>query len=141
MMVLIPSLYLVSTMHLSSLNFKGIRKIEKIQSLLENSKSDILALQETRWNPQNFKHIEKLWNGPCFFSSSPSASAGLAVFIREGLCKNINLIHNDNAGRLLVVDMYIDALQLRLINIYAPNNEKERRIQFIKMENGATVKP
>lgn len=118
-------------MHLSSLNFKGIRKLEKIEHLLANSKCDILTLQETRWHPNNFKHIEKLWSGPCFFSSGSSASAGLAVFFREGLCKTINLIHSDIAGRLMVIDICTDALQQRLINIiYAPNSEKERKTFF-----------
>lgn len=79
-------------------------------------------------------HRETPWNGPCFFSSGSSASAGQAVFFREGLCKTINLIHSDIAGRLMVIDICTDALQLRLINVYAPNSKKERKTFFTNIE-------
>lgn len=81
------------------------------------------------------KHIEKLWKGPCFFSSGPSASAGLAVFFKEGLCKNIKLVYNDKLGRLMVLDIHTDIGQLRLINIYASNIDKEKKIQFTNLAN------
>lgn len=121
---------IIPLMHILSLNVRGLRSREKIESLFTSIQCDILCLQETKWDNNNYQQAQSCWKGPSFFSEGPPASAGVAIFSREGACRDVKLVHRDKAGRLLVIDIDTGKFQLRIINVYASNRETERKIFF-----------
>uniref|UniRef100_A0A8C7WYM8 Uncharacterized protein n=1 Tax=Oryzias sinensis TaxID=183150 RepID=A0A8C7WYM8_9TELE len=52
---------------------------------------------------------------------------GVAVFVRSGVFDNVTLRGVDPAGRFLMIDLEWAGKKLRLINVYASNDQVERQ--------------
>ena len=114
-------------LHLASLNINGLRTNSKQESIFKNLKSDILCLQETRWDKTNEINCMKLWEGDIYTNNGTGKSCGVAILVKKGIIENVNCVHKDENGRCLIIDGTIDNVKLRLINVYAPNKENERK--------------
>lgn len=105
---------------------------KKIEGLFTSIQCGILSIEEPKWDNNHYQQAQSCWKGPSFFSEGPPASAGVAIFCREGACREINLVHKDKAGRLLIIDIDTGKFQLRIVNVYASNDEIERKTFFLK---------
>ena len=110
-----------------SLNANGLRTEYKRNAILD-IRADILCLQETRWDDNLLNMSRKQWKGQIYVSEGTPRARGVAICFNSSKITGINLVHRDLEGRLLVVDCVYEGRELRIINLYAPNGEKERRV-------------
>ena len=79
------------------------------------------------------------FNYKVFNSFGEPHSCGVSVLVSLSInCEFIHWYHN-RAGRILYIDITLDGHPLRLINIYGPNNPKERRIFINRFEQLLSV--
>ena len=121
--------------NVSTLNVKGLLNIHCQYALKQFTllhKVNILFLQETHvYNIKTAKVLENYFDHfKCFWSFGDKYSRGTAIFISHSLDYNIVKYHRDLDGRFQFVDVSIDNVLYRLINIYAPNNKVERKDFF-----------
>uniref|UniRef100_A0A8C5ACM8 exodeoxyribonuclease III n=1 Tax=Gadus morhua TaxID=8049 RepID=A0A8C5ACM8_GADMO len=95
---------------------------------MDMEEADILCLQETRWDDNLLNMSRKQWKGQIYVSEGTPRARGVAICFNSAKITGINLVHRDLEGRLLVVDCVYEGRELRIINLYAPNGEKERRV-------------
>ena len=125
------TLYLIYVMlHCLSLNINGLRSKQKQEMFLNQAKADILCLQETRWDEGNENDIKKLWEGDVYVQNGTQRSCGVATMIKKGVMNNVKCVHKDRKGRLIIIDGEYKEVNIRVINVYAPNNEIERKEFF-----------
>ena len=86
--------------------------------------ADILCLQETHCTNE----IEHLWTaewGGCtFYANGTASSRGVAIFINRKYFVNVINHYADVSGRYQILDVEINDVELSLINLYAPNEDK-----------------
>uniref|UniRef100_A0A8C7Y1U6 Endonuclease/exonuclease/phosphatase domain-containing protein n=1 Tax=Oryzias sinensis TaxID=183150 RepID=A0A8C7Y1U6_9TELE len=56
--------------------------------------------------------------------------AGVAVFVRDAVFDEASVLEADPAGRFLIMDLRWAGKTVRLFNIYASNDQRERKIFF-----------
>jgi len=120
----------------ATLNVRGLGEINKrlaIYNFLNENKIDIAFLQETYCTVNKIKEINKGWDGTIYHSlSNSSHSKGVAILFRKKLnLENVN-INKDSEGRRLLIHAKINGTDFTLINIYAPSNTLQDRINFLK---------
>ncbi len=114
-------------MNIACLNCNGLRdenKFEKVKGLI---KADILCLQETHWADEIMDNIRKRWEGDIFVNHGNAKARGVATLIKGDRVNNVKQVYKDGNGRLLVIEFVFHNELFRLINIYAPNIENERK--------------
>ena len=119
---------------IATLNINGMRTISTQCHLLEICNSyhfDILFIQETHVDNLSLGNSLKCkFNCEAFWSFGTNRSAGVATFIFPNCDINIDKFDTDLDGRFLSIDLKLDNIPFRLINIYAPNNDKDRKDFF-----------
>ena len=125
----------MASLKISSINVNGFRRKLKqniIISWLKELNFDIVFLQETHiTNIVEAKKFIKLWGGKAIWSYGSNTSRGVGIRFSPVINLKIESFNYDFEGRILCADVNLLNTKLRLINIYAPNNARERR-QFIK---------
>jgi exonuclease III len=122
-------------MLIATYNVNGFRnyvKRAKVFELLKLKQLDIIFLQETHiCNKIESVKVEKEWGGTSFWSlGGTPESKGTAILFNPRLECDIKYKYFDHNGRLVIVDIKINKVEMRLISMYAPNNIKERK-QFL----------
>ena len=116
---------------ITTINCKGLRDSNKRDIIFNRCKqtgTDILFVQEAHIvNSREIKIWNQQWGGPGFWSFGSEHSRGVGILLHKQL--DFEMVHfkHDFEGRLLVLDINISDCKLRLINVYCPNNEKERK--------------
>uniref|UniRef100_A0A3Q3L475 Endonuclease/exonuclease/phosphatase domain-containing protein n=1 Tax=Labrus bergylta TaxID=56723 RepID=A0A3Q3L475_9LABR len=77
--------------------------------------------------------MEQNFVGQIFSSNGTPRARGVAVLIKTDRVTGVNLVYGDKEGRVIVIDCMYETKNLRIINIYAPNGEKERKTFFIEI--------
>lgn len=113
-----------------SQNLNGMGNTDKIKWMCENFTCDILCAQECRWTLEKIEKIKHFWRGDLFFSLSSDKKAGVAVFIKPGVFDSAVEVYKDNQGRLLVLEVMAGNCKCRILNLYGPNSEGDRRVFF-----------
>lgn len=54
----------------------------------------------------------------------------MACLFKSNVVQNVTEVYADNEGRVLIIDFEFQNCVFKLINVYAPNNEKDRRELF-----------
>ena len=116
-----------------SLNARGLRSREKMHCILTTVKCDIFCIQETNWDNTLVNQVKKLWKGPVYCAHGTASACGVVILCRESAFEKIVCVHQESAGRMVVVDLERNGEKYRIINVYAPNVEKERKIFFKKI--------
>ena len=119
------------SLKISSINVKGYRqkfKRDIIWSRLVQLNFDIVFMQETHvTNLGEAKKFSKDFDGKCYWSFGSTRARGVGIMLSSTLdYKYINNTY-DFEGRVACVDIDIGASKLRLINVYCPNNEVDRK--------------
>lgn len=127
-----------------TLNTRGLRDKKKRENLfywINQKKIGFTFLQETYWTEDLLKLIQKEWEGNIVLNSGTQHSKGTAILIRKKLNSEILNIHKSEDGRIVLINVKIEGKILSLINIYAPNNQNERKMFLTSFINGFLSMP
>ena len=124
---------------LLSLNSRGLREKNKRESLfywLKQKQIKVTFLQETYWTEDLIQNIENEWEGPLYLNPGSTHSKGTAILINKNISTSLQVvnIHKSDDGRILLINTCIDDKEFCFINIYAPNNQSERKLFFLKIQ-------
>ncbi len=121
-------------MNIACLNSNGLRDLSKFERVKRLSKAEVLCLQETHWTADIMDDIKKRWEGDIFVSHGNVKACGVAILIRKDKVQNVKQIYKDGSGRLLGLEFLFCNELFRLINMYAPNIEVDRKEVFNEMK-------
>ena len=113
---------------LISLNVRGLNNFQKRRTLFtwcRKRKADVIFFQETHSKKETEKQWTNEWGGKMFVSHGSPNSCGVAVFIRNGFDCSIQKTIIDPMGRFIILKMNIEDKMYTLINIYAPNKDRD----------------
>lgn len=112
----------------TSLNANGLRNITKMKEVKFTYRSDIICIQETNWDDEKVKEVKEIWKGDIFYNNGARNARGVAIMIKKDKVENVRQVYRDNIGRILVLEFEYKGIEFRLINIYVPNIENDKRI-------------
>ena len=119
---------------LTSINVNGAAERHKRLRVFESLRgtcSDLLCLQETHLAELSQGKVwEKEWGGPCAWSPGSNRSAGVAVLIHPNSAAKLVDFRADLAGRVVTAIIDFHGHRFQVINVYAPNNHRERELFF-----------
>ena len=116
---------------MGSLNVRGFRDLYKRQQVFNMFSLegwDVLFIQETHCtNIKEAKSWGQNFNGKLFWSFGGKHSRGVGIILSPHLNFELGNFDFDFEGRFLILDLTINDVDFRFINIYAPNNSVERK--------------
>ena len=118
-----------------SANCQGLRDFKKRSDVLDYFKSkqaSIICLQDTHWVNNDEKQIKSTWNNDVIINGAKTNSRGVAILFNNNFEYSIINVDRDDIGNYLIVDIKISEITIKLINIYAPNNDNPRFFQILK---------
>ena len=118
---------------ISSHNVRGINHIQKRTAIFNWVKSkefDVVFLQETYSCKQDEQLWQSEWEGPMFFSHGSKHSCGTTIMVKRGFDFIAEEIDCDCNGRFILIKAKIQGEIMYLLNIYAPNSEKDKTSFF-----------
>ena len=117
-----------------SLNTRGLQNVQKRLSVfryLKQNKCDIAFLQETYSKAEDEQRWLQQWEGQGYFVHGTNHSKGVAILFRKNLNVTIEDKKLDSKGRFILLKTIVDDYNINLLNVYAPNREKEQ-VQFFE---------
>ena len=109
-----------------SMNCNGLgdrNKRNKVLTWLKNKPENIILLQETHSTIEQENEWKKMWDGELYFSHGASNSTGVVILIKNHEDITVNKVQNICQGRVLLVELTIEAVKYCVVNIYSPNND------------------
>ena len=113
---------------LISLNVRGINNFQKRRTIFtwcRRKNADIMSLQETHSKKKTETQWRNEWGGKIFSSHGSSNSGGVAILIRNGVDCSIHFLILYPLGHFIILKVEIDDKAYALVNIYAPNRDKD----------------
>lgn len=95
--------------------------------------ADIICLQETHWEMECVREVEKEWMGEVYVNNGGVKGRGVAILTKRGVIENVRKCEDDGEGRIIGITFEHMGETIKLVNVYAPNEEKGRRDFFKKM--------
>ncbi len=111
----------------TSINVNGLRNINKLKELKYTYRSDIICIQETNWDEEKLREVREVWKEEIYYNNGARNARGVAIMIRKDKIENIKEVYRDQVGRILAIEFRYKGVEFRLINIYVPNVEKDKR--------------
>lgn len=108
------------------------------EKILIAVKADIYCFQETNWDSSKMREVRRKWPHHVFVSHGSSRACGVACLFKNNVAQNVKQVYADNEGRVLIIDFEFQNCVFKLINVYAPNNEKDRRDLFKQLRTLCT---
>ena len=118
----------VETLKFVSLNVKGISNFHKrktIYTWCRKKNADFFFLQETHSKKEVETQWKNEWGAKIIMSHGSSNSRGVAILIKKGVDYTPNSKIKDPLGRYIILKAEIKDQIYVLINIYAPNKDKD----------------
>ena len=109
-----------------SANCQGLQNYKKrvdVINYMDNLGVDIICLQDTHWLNRDEMHIKSVWKGECLLNGRKSNSRGVAILLKKTFEYKIESSFCDTVGNLVSVDLLINKNIVKIINIYAPNQD------------------
>ena len=78
---------------------------------------------------------EREWGGTFYANHGTNHSRGILIGIKNNVDVKCKKVYSDNQGRSLCVKMEVNNKCYYLWNVYAPNDESERKTFLTKMNN------
>jgi len=125
----------MATFKACSLNCTGLKDYSKRSRIFDRLKSlnfDIVFLQDV--HVTSLREANKWgnhWGGRYFWSFGGEHSCGVGILLHPKFECIVKSYHHDSEGRFQYVDIQLLQETFRLINVYAPNKDKERKL-FLK---------
>ena len=132
-----------------SVNARGladIKKRRKVFNYLRNLNFDLVCIQESHSNALEEELWKKQWNGVVFFTHGATNSRGVCVLVKPKFNGKVLLTYRDDQdtdlaesdkGRLLVLSVEYEDIQIALGVIYAPNEDSP--MFFEHMDNKINI--
>ena len=118
-----------------SLNVRGVSNFKKRRTIFtwcrEKNADVIFFLQETHSNKATENQWQREWGGRMLFSHGSPNSCGTAILINNKVNCTVLCTVPDPLGRFVISKVQVDEKVYVLVNIYAPNKNKDS-ILFIK---------
>lgn len=111
----------------TSVNVNGLRDRNKLKSLLNTYRSDILCIQETNWDEVIVRDVREVWREGLYYNNGAKNARGVAIMIKKYRVEEIREVYKDRTGRIIVIEFKYQNVLFRLINIYVPNIEIDKR--------------
>ena len=85
----------------------------------------ICCLRKTHFEPKDtFRLKVKGWN-TIFHANGPQMKAGVAIVISDSLDFKLRTIVRDTEGHYIILKVYIQQVDMTIINIYASTGEQQ----------------
>ena len=113
---------------LISLNVRGISNFRKRRAIFtwcQKRKADFMFLQETHSKKDTEIYWKNKWGAEAVMSHGSSNSCGVAILFRKGVDCVIHTKNLDPLERYIILKAAIKYKIYILINIYAPNKDKD----------------
>ena len=123
----------MAMLKLLSLNINGRKDgLErfKLFEFLKSENVDIMCLQESHTLLADEQLWRLTWRGRCFFSHLSLSCAGVIILINPKLDIDILDMCSIVDGRAIHLKVNFDGIIYNILNIYAPNDGKERIIFY-----------
>ena len=121
-----------------SINVWGLldaTKRKKIFLWLDSNNFDITFLQETHCTVDDIAKIERDCSGVMYHSVTVTKiRRGVSIVISNKFAHTVVKSHTDNEGRRIMLNIEHDGTDISLINMYAPNKQKDRKLFFSRCE-------
>lgn len=119
-------------MKIVTFNARGLSDVNKFDKVKEMCKQeDIILLQETNWREGFINEMRKRWKGEFLYNNGDERyGRGVAILIRENSGINGKEIYKDKVGKCMAVEIIYEEKKILMVNIHAPNEEKEKREYF-----------
>ena len=117
-----------------SLNVRGVSNFKKRRTIFtwcRRKNADVIFLQETHSNKATENQWQHEWGGKMLFSHGSPNSCGTAILINNKANCTVLCTVPDPLGRFIISKVQVDNKVYVLVNIYAPNKDKDS-IQFFK---------
>ena len=132
-MTFIITEYKLSILTLDVRGLNNSIKCRKLFHWFENTKLDIILLQETFCTNKTANIMKSNWKGATFNSCSGSNQCrGVAILFKENLDVKILDTNSCPDGRNLLVNVRFQNNIFSVVSVFAPNIETER-IQYFNM--------
>ena len=114
-------------LRVQSWNFNSMMKKYKswVQFIgkLKNSNENVFVLVDTRFESEQEREFEKLWDGPVYFNSFSSNQRGLMVLLKDSLpAKNVKM-ENILIGDYSRLTLSLGDTKVLIKCCYAPNGD------------------
>jgi len=121
-----------------TLNCRGLNNIVEMKKLFQwliDNKYDVICLQETFCTDKLKPIFDSCWPGKTIHALSDSShSRGVSILFNEKFNCNIINSHVSNDGRQVLTNVKVeDRKELTILSVYAPNDEKGRKVFYKKM--------
>ena len=126
---------------IASLNIRGINKHSKRISTFNWIKSknfDVIFLQETFSSKADENLWQSEWGGPIFWSHGSKHSCGVSILVRKGFDLDPVQVVSDVSGRYIILKAEVQGETLYMINVYAPNTDKDKSVFFKQLHGVIT---
>ena len=114
-----------------SLNVRGLRDHKKRNTFfywVKKKQNDTVFLQETYWTDDLLHQIDREWEGKCILNPGSKHSKGTTILIDKKLKYELINTPKSEDGRILLINIKAMSKDLTLMNIYAPNSPRERKV-------------
>lgn len=126
--------YLCLMVSVCSFNGCGLKMKNRRDKAILLCDADIICLQETHWDERCVEDVKKGWRGDVYVSNGGMNARGVAILVKTGVVENVKKVEDDKEGRMVGVAFDYMGEMFRLINIYAPNVKKRRKVFFEGLE-------
>lgn len=124
-----PTIFCLSVLSINTRGLVDLTKCASVFSLLYSEGHDITLLLECNipYKP-NYKAFQDRWKYGCSFGSgdNKNRSSGVVILFR-GWHFEIQQTQEVVNGRLLYVDVQLNGVALRIVNVYCPPDLQERK--------------
>lgn len=120
---------MTSKIHILTINTQGLGDKEKrgrFYAWVRQQKGNIILAQETHFKETMMPYIKTEWQGEVIHSFGTTKSKGVSIFIDKKINPEIINTHKDREGRLLLINVKINDNIYTIVNVYAPNDRKQR---------------
>ena len=105
-------------------------KEEVFFSFLKDQKATFYFLQETYSDPNDKPFWKSEWGGNIIFSYGSHDSRGVCILIDPSV-QSLKILYSlsDDSGRIVLINLIFQGLELSLCNIYAANNHSDHSLR------------
>ena len=127
----------VGDISINSYNTRGLKddnKREKLLQHLDDHYPGIHCLQETHLNDRHEKALKNKYGSNCYFSHGTNYSRGVCIISPKRIKFELLSTEKDNDGRYIIVNGKFNNIELTIINIYAPTQDRvgcKNKLTFI----------
>ena len=119
---------------IATLNINGMKALStqnELKRIIDTYHFDVIFLQETHVDSMSLANSLKYkYNCEAFWSLGSNRSSGVGILIFNHLNFTVEKFEFDLNGRFLFLDLLIENVPFRLMNVYAPNKECHRKEFF-----------